>query len=109
MHSRFALSARIPLRSRAFTLVELLVVVVIIGILLALITSGIIASLHAAKRTRCQNNLGQIGVAVNAYHEAKRKWPHANITGNWSYRMAPGLKTEDDRSALPETYGLQAV
>ncbi|MBN2217353.1 MAG: DUF1559 domain-containing protein [Pirellulales bacterium] len=49
---------------RAFTLVELLVVVAIIGILIALLLPAVQAAREAARRASCRNQLRQMGVAA---------------------------------------------
>ena len=54
-------------RRRAFTLVELLVVVTIIGILIALLLPALGSALAAARNLECQSNLKQIALAALAY------------------------------------------
>lgn len=62
-----------------FTLVELLVVVAIIGILIGLLLPAIQAARNAARRTSCGNNLRQIGIGLQNYHQAHKRFPPGGI------------------------------
>lgn len=85
--------------SCGFTLVELLVVIAIIGVLVALLLPAVQAAREAARRSQCQNNLKQIGLAVQNYADVNRALPPTLCTslsdfGQWSAqaRILPFLE-----------------
>jgi prepilin-type N-terminal cleavage/methylation domain-containing protein len=66
-------------RPTGFTLVELLVVIAIIGILVGMLLPAVQAVREAARRTKCINNIRNIGVAIQNYQSARNKFPPAAI------------------------------
>ena len=62
-------------RHRGFTLIELLVVIAIIAVLIALLLPAVQAAREAARRAQCVNNLKQLGIAINSYHDVNNAIP----------------------------------
>jgi prepilin-type N-terminal cleavage/methylation domain-containing protein/prepilin-type processing-associated H-X9-DG protein len=80
---------------RAFTLVELLIVIAIIGVLVALLLPAIQSARATARRASCQNKMKQLGLAVLHYHDSKKIFPKfgSEETG-WMCGIMPYMEDE---------------
>ncbi len=73
---------RVPSSPRAFTLVEMLVVIAIVGILAALITPAIYQALWSARQTKIKAEVDQIAAGFEAFKSKYGSYPPANLTAS---------------------------
>ena len=86
---------------RAFTLIELVVCLAVVGLLAGLTAAGVQRARATADRARCQNQLRQISLALHQYHQAHRalppgtSGPHSDTPfAAWPARVLPFLERE---------------
>jgi len=101
------------LKSRGFTLIEVLVVITVIGLLMGLLLPAILRSKDVSNLTRCTNNLKQFGVAFAVYlEEYMYLYPPSTVDSSrygrkeWMDLIRPrmGLGTLDDGLELLDLY-----
>lgn len=92
----------------AFTLVELLVVIAVIGVLMAALLPAIQGVRASARRMQCKNRMRQIGIGLQAYAEARRgQLPKVtghgeSIESSWLFELQPYLEYVDAVRICPD-------
>ena len=97
-------------KSQAFTLVELLVVITIIGILIALLLPAVQAAREAARQVQCKNNLKQLALGMLDHEHEHGFFPSGGWNwewtgdpdrgtgreqpGNWAYAVLPYIEQQ---------------
>jgi len=103
--------------ARGFTLVELLVVIVIIGMLMALLLPAVNAVREAGRRTTCVNNQFQQAFAMIRFANSKRYvpgWRNAVTVGSgtafysWPVVILPDMERKDVWNAVSGTTAFTA-
>ncbi len=107
-----------PYSRPGFSLVELLVVLMIVGVLFGLLAAAVQRAREAAARTRCANQLRQLGLAAHAYHTAMGALPagvSSNVRQNpypyvsWLNRLLTYLENEPLWKQTVDSYGVSRI
>lgn len=91
-----------------FTLLELLVVIAIIGILVALLIPAVQAVRETGRRMQCQNNLRQLGLAIQQYYAVQSVFPASSTETPFRHSWVPTLLPYIELETLEDKYDWNA-
>ncbi len=121
---RIATATNGPRAPRAFTLVELLVVIGIVGVLVALLLPAVQSARSTARNLACKNNLRQLGLATHHHISALAYFPsgttarpfEGNPTTPWTFyrwsalaHLSPYMENSNVYNAIDLTAPLYAA
>lgn len=95
--------------NRAFTMIELLTVIAIIGILAGLLFPAIKSAMRKAETSKAQSAITSLATAFKAYYTEYGKWPISDTTPNDTYIVDVNLVAllqGVNNTALPNPLGL---
>jgi prepilin-type N-terminal cleavage/methylation domain-containing protein len=78
---RFTRIGRVESCPKAFSLVELLVTITIIGVLAALLLPAIQSARESGRRMQCADNLRNVGIGLIFFHDTNKTFP----CGGWGH------------------------
>lgn len=87
----------------AFTIIELLVVIAIISIMIGMLLPAVQSSRESARMTSCQNNIKQIGLAIQNFESQRKELPPSRNYDHytsWAFLILPFM----EQTALPDEW-----
>lgn len=93
---------------RAFTLVEMLVVIALIAMLVALLLPAVSAARESMRRAQCAANLRQVGLGILNFESAKGYLPCSHVTSPYRYGAWVAILPFIDEAGLFKRYNFSA-
>jgi len=95
---------------KAFTLLELMVVIAIVAVLAGLMFPAVQSVLERAKKVQAKNDLTQIVTAVNAFYTEYGRYPlPSTVTADSSATYGPNESTAENGNLMKELRGTSST
>ena len=99
------MKSRMKRKTRAFTVLEVLVTLFVVALLLAVMLPAVMHARELARRIQCTNNLRQLGIALHQYHDHVRSFPRAwgldsgkpRFASSWASQLLPQIEAQNLR------------